>query len=223
MQIYNIKKRRKLFKMNDTVIYLIRHAETVEENGIRNTNENSQMINEKEILSIKGEEQSKKLSENTELQNLDVIWTSNYTRAKATAKYIAYKNNLQYNIDKRLSERKLGNMDDLAKFMNNKETRDPSREQLAFPEFKTRDGESANDTNKRMNDFFNEILEKYKGKRIAVISHGGTIKFYLLSFCKINERLNLEYKENELAINSPCLLKMTFRKNELVNLEQMKL
>ena len=54
--------------MNDTVIYLIRHAETVEENGIRNTNENSQMINEKEILSVKGEEQSKKLSENTELQ-----------------------------------------------------------------------------------------------------------------------------------------------------------
>ena len=50
-----------------------------------------------------------------------------------------------YNIDKRLSERKLGNMDDLAKFMNNKETRDPSREQLAFPEFKTRDGESANE------------------------------------------------------------------------------
>ena len=181
------------------------------------------MINEKEILSIKGEEQSKKLSENTELQNLDVIWTSNYTRAKATAKYIAYKNNLQYNIDKRLSERKLGNMDDLAKFMNNKETRDPSREQLVFPEFKTRDGESANDTNKRMNEFFNEILEKYKGKRIAVISHGGTIKFYLLSFCKVNERLNLEYKENELAIKSPCLLKMTFRKNELVNLEQMKL
>ena len=81
--------------MSDTVIYLIRHAETVEENGIRNTNEDSQMINEKEILSIRGEEQSKKLSENTELQNIDVIWTSNYIRAKATAKYIAYKNNLQ--------------------------------------------------------------------------------------------------------------------------------
>ena len=77
--------------MNETVIYLIRHAETVEENGIRNTSENSQMINEKEILSIKGEEQSKKLSENTELQNLDDIWTSHYTRAKATAKYMDEK------------------------------------------------------------------------------------------------------------------------------------
>ena len=43
----------------DTIIYLIRHAETIDENGIRNTNEDSQMINEKEILSVYGEEQSK--------------------------------------------------------------------------------------------------------------------------------------------------------------------
>ena len=207
--------------MNETVIYLIRHAETVDENGIRNTNEDSQIINEKEILSVEGEEQSKKLSENIELQNLDSIWTSHYTRAKATAKYIAYKNSLQYNIDKRLGERKLGNIDDLAKFMNDKESRDPSREQLAFPEFKTRDGESAKDTNKRMNEFFDEILERYKGNRIAVISHGGTIKFYLLSFCKVNKRLNLEYEDNELPINSPCLLKMTFRGDKLTNLKQI--
>ena len=108
--------------MEDTIIYLIRHAETVDENGIRNTNEDSQMINEKEILSVQGEEQAKELSENVELQNIDVIWSSNYTRAKATAKYIANKNNLQYNLHKRLCERKLGNIEDLAKFMNDKET-----------------------------------------------------------------------------------------------------
>ena len=58
--------------MNETVIYLIRHAETVDENGIRNTNEDSQIINEKEILSVEGEEQAKKLSENVELKNLDI-------------------------------------------------------------------------------------------------------------------------------------------------------
>ena len=55
---------------NDTIIYLVRHAETVEEKGIRNTNEDSQMINEKEILSVEGEEQAKKISENDELK----IW-----------------------------------------------------------------------------------------------------------------------------------------------------
>lgn len=207
--------------MEDTIVYLIRHAETVDEKGIRNTSEDFQMINEKEILSVQGEEDAKKLSKNIELQNIDVIWSSNYTRAKATAKYIANENNLQYNLDKRLCERKLGNIEDLAKFMNDKESRDPSREQLAFPEFKTRDGESAKDTNKRMNEFIGEILEKYKGKRIVVVSHGGSIKFYLLSYCKVNERLNLEYKGKELAITSPCLLKMTFRNNELVNLERI--
>ena len=208
--------------MNDTIIYLIRHAETIDENGIRNTNEDSQTINEKEILSVCGEEQAKKLSENVELQNIDVIWSSDFTRAKSTAKYIADKNNLQYNLDKRLRERKLGNIEDLAKFMSDKKTRDPSREQLAFPEFKTRDGESANDTNKRMNEFFDEILEKYKEKRIAIVSHGGSIKFYLLSCCKVNEKLNLEYKTRELYITSPCLLKMTFKGSNLTNLEQIK-
>ena len=207
--------------MKETIIYLIRHAETIDENGIRNTCENSQMINEKEILSIQGEEQSKKLSENIELQKLDIIWSSNYTRAKATAKYIAYKNKLQYNLDKRLCERKLGNIEDLAKFMNNKVTKDPSREQLAFPEFRTRNGESANDTNKRMNEFFSEILGKYKGKRIAVISHGGAIKFFLLSYCNVNKDLNLEYNKRELSITSPCILKMTYRENKLLNLEQI--
>ena len=62
--------------MDDTIVYLIRHAETVDENGIRNTNEDFQMINEKEILSVEGEEQAKKLSENAELKNLDIIWSS---------------------------------------------------------------------------------------------------------------------------------------------------
>ena len=208
--------------MGDTIIYLIRHGETIDENGIRNTSETIQEINEKEILSIEGEEYSKKLSENNELKNIDMIWCSNYTRAKQTAKYIASKNNLQYNLDMRLCERKLGNIEDLAKFMCDKETRDPSREQLAFPDFKTRDGESANDTKIRMNKFMQEILGKYVGKRIAVISHGGAIKFYLLNYCNVNNNLNLEYKGKELVINSPCLLKLVFKEKELIELEQIQ-
>ena len=100
--------------MENTIIYLIRHAETVDENGVRNTDENSQLINEKEILSVEGEKQSKKLSECEELKNIDIIWSSSYTRAKATAKYIGYENNLSVNLDARLSERKLGNLKEIA-------------------------------------------------------------------------------------------------------------
>ena len=199
--------------MKDTIIYLIRHAETVEENGIRNTDENPQIINEKEILSVYGEEQSKKLSKNRELKNIDVIWTSSYTRAKATAKYIANNNNLCINIDSNLKE--------LAEFMKNKNTRDPSQEQLLDRKFKTSDGESAEETNQRMTKFFDRILKEYAEKKIVVVSHGGSIKFYLLNWCEVNEEVKLVYKDRILDITSPCLLKMTFRNNGLINIEQL--
>ena len=166
--------------MDDTIIYLIRHAETVNENGIRNTNEDSQLINEKEILSVEGEEQAKKLSENIELNNLDVVWSSSYTRAKATAKYIAFNNNLPINLDNDLSERKLGNLKELGEFMKDKSTRDPSQEQLLDQKFKTSDGESAIETKQRMSRFFNKILKEYNGKRIAVISHRRFNKIFLI-------------------------------------------
>lgn len=71
--------------MAETIIYLIRHAETIDENSIRYTNETLQEINEKEILSIEGEEAAKKLSENTQLKEIDTIWCSSYVRAKQTA------------------------------------------------------------------------------------------------------------------------------------------
>lgn len=166
--------------MGNTIIYLIRHAETTDENGIRNTNEDSQMINEKEILSVYGEEQSKRLSENVELNNIDVIWSSSYTRAKATAKYIANNNNLPINLDSNLNERKLGNLKELGKFMKDKKTRDPSQEQLLDRKFKTSDGESAEDTRERMTGFFDKILKEFEGKKIAIVSHRRFNKIFLI-------------------------------------------
>lgn len=208
--------------MKNTIIYLIRHAETINENGIRNTNEDSQLINEKEILSVEGEEQSKRLSKNAELSNIDIIWSSSYTRAKSTAKYIAKINNLSINLDSNLSERKLGNLKEIAEFMKGKSTRDPSQEQLLDRKFKTSDGESAEQTRERMNKFFDKILKEYEGKRIAVISHGGSIKFFLLNWCTVNIDVKLVFKDTILDITSPCLLKMTFEKSELKNIEQLE-
>lgn len=205
----------------NTIVYLIRHADTIDEKGIRNTKETSQMINEKEILSIKGEEDSKRLSKNEELKNIDTIWCSSYVRAKQTAKYIAEENNLQINLDDRLNERKLGNLEEIAIFMKDKKTRDPSQEQLVYPKFKTSDGESAEDTNKRMTEFLKECLNENKGKKIAIVSHGGSIKFLLLNWCKVNENMKLEYKDKELNVTSPSLLKLTFKDEELMNIEQI--
>ncbi len=210
------------YDMQETIVYLIRHADTVKEDGIRNTNEDAQTINEKEILSVDGEEQSRKLSEYKELKSIDVIWSSSYTRAKETAKYIAYNNNLSINIDSNLNERKLGNLNELSIFMKDKKTRDPSQEQLLDRKFKTSDGESCEDTNIRMTKFLNRILKDYEAKTIAVISHGGSIKFLLLNWCKVNQNVKLVYKDKALDIVSPCLIKLTFQGSQLLNLEQLK-
>ena len=59
-------------------------------------------------------------------------------------------------------------------------TRDPSQEQLLDRNFKTSDGESAEETKKRMTEFFNRILKEYEGKKIAVISHRWLNKILLI-------------------------------------------
>lgn len=50
----------------------------------------------------------------------------------------------------------------------------------------------------------------------------GGNKIFLLNRCEVNQDVRLVYNNTVLDITSPCLLKMTFRKNELVNLEQIK-
>ena len=75
---------------------------------------------------------------------------------------------------------------------------------------------------KRMMEFFDRILKEYGGKKIAVISHRWLNKIFLIKLVKVNEDVRLVYNNTVLDITSPCLLKVIFRKNELVNLEQIK-
>ena len=208
--------------MENTIVYLIRHADTLNENGIRKTNETNQIINEKEILSVKGEKDAKRISEILELNNIDTLWSSSYTRAKSTAKYIAENNKLEINIDERFNERKLGNLSEIAIFMKGTNSFDPSQEQLKNRTFKTSDGESCEDTRKRMSEAINEILKQYMGKNIVIVSHGGSIKFTLLNWCTLNNQTTLVYNNKELNINSPSVIKLIFNSSkELINLIQI--
>ena len=86
------------------------------------------------------------------------------------------------NIDSNLNERKLGNLEELGKFMSGKSTRDASQEQLLYRTYKTSNGESAEDTRQRMNKIFDKILKEYKGKKIAIVSHR---RFYKVLIIKL--------------------------------------
>ena len=88
--------------MNKTEIYIIRHSEPLKLDSGNFSNDSEQIKNEKIILSIDGEKRAYSLSESEELQNIDMLFSSNYVRAISTAKYIAFKNNIEINIDDRL-------------------------------------------------------------------------------------------------------------------------
>lgn len=206
----------------NTTIYLVKHADELKENGIKNTNDTTQLMNEKYILSVKGEEQSRKLSENPELNNIDILWSSSYARAKATAKYIAYRNNIEINIDSSLNERKLGNLEDLSKWMENK-TIGVVQAYLQDKKWKAREGESCEEATKRVTVFLEKILKENIGKRIVLVSHGALISFLLTNWCELNEELKLVFKNKVIEIKEPSITKITFDNQKLLNIESIEL
>lgn len=205
-----------------TTIYLVKHADELKENGIKNINDTAQLVNEKYILSVKGEEQSRKLSENLELENIDVLWSSSYVRAKATAKYIAYRNNIEMNIDSNLNERKLGNLEDLSKWMKNK-TIGVVQAYLQDRKWKARDGESGEETTKRVTNFLQKILKEYEGKRIALVSHGALISFLLTNWCELNQDIKLVFNNKIIEIKEPSVTKLTFDNQRLLDIESIEI
>ena len=205
----------------NTIVYLVKHADELQENGIKNIDDTTQLINEKYILSVKGEEQSRKLSENSELANIDVLWSSSYARAKATAKYIAYKNNIEINIDSSLNERKLGNLEDLSKWMENK-TIGVVQAYLQNQKWKAREGESCEDATKRVTLFLQKILKENKGKRIVLVSHGALISFLLTNWCDLNDEMKLIFNNKVIEIKEPSITKLTFENQKLLNIEPIQ-
>lgn len=90
-----------------TTVYISRHSEPMKiEDNL--SNDSMQLKNEKQILSCEGERRAKILSNIDELQNINIVISSNYVRAMSTAKYIADKNNKDLIIMDDFAERKFG-------------------------------------------------------------------------------------------------------------------
>ena len=202
--------------METTTVYLIRHAEILRLPKHQITSEDTQLSNEKIILSVKGEQQAAQLSRLPELQNIQVLFSSSYARAIATAKYIADKNQVDIQINAAFNERKLGCLDELEALPI---TRTYTKEQLLDENLKTTGGENRLEVHKRMTQALHKILEEHAGKTIAVVSHGAALKFLLMNWCELDEDAELNYKDTALVLSSPSMVKLVFQKNELLRLE----
>ncbi len=211
--------------MTETIVYLIRHSEATPMNNINviNCKDNSQLTNEKAILSVSGEKRAEVLSKKEELSNLDAVYSSTYVRSLETAKYLALENNTKINIDERLNERKIGDMGDL-------EWDEFSRLQTKDFNFKLNGGESLNQTKKRMVEVLKSILMFEVGNRIAIVSHSTAITCLLSSWCEIgynyNKEIILTYKDETIvdgSFTAPHVFKIVFEGMNVKSIEYLNI
>jgi len=173
-----------------TEIYLIRHSEPFKvHKGNINTHESILMENEKSPLSINGEKMAEEYASNDEFKKLDVVYSSNYVRAMSTAKYFAFNNDLKVNIDDRFNERIHGveNWSDLPQNFEINQFNDEN--------YKVGFGESQKEVQNRMHEALLDVLNNYKGKRVAIISHATALAFLLKKFSDVRIDGNYTYNE----------------------------
>lgn len=200
-----------------TTIYLIRHSEPLKDiNNIIN-NDNLKIQNEKKCLSINGELLASKINKLKDLQNIDILFSSNYVRTISTAKYIANENNLKINIIEELGERKFG-INDWNELPENFEMK-----QFVDENYKIGNGESQKEVRERMNNVLIDILEKYKNKRIAIVSHSTAILYLFKKYVEIDNQGNCIFNGNCffncLGNWNYCeIFKLEFIDNKLVNI-----
>ena len=210
----------------NTIVYLIRHSIRFNKDYIEqyNTYQNTTIRNEKVVLSSQGEKRAEILSNEEELQNLDVIYVSNCVRTLQTAKYIIEKQNLKVNIDERFDERRTG-----------KEANLPRKERLLNQyldeNFKTEGGESQREVRERFSEAFKEVINNNKGKRIAIFSHGYAITFFIMKWCKFEyledkDDMKFTFKDKVIfnkKINAPEVFKLELdENNELIDIKNIE-
>ena len=94
-------------------------------------------------------------------------------------------------------------------------------DQLLDEQLKNVNGESRIEVANRMEKAFNRVLYENSGKNIAIVSHGASIKFLLMKWCKLNKNNQLEYDGKIINLNSPGVLKLVFNDNNLIELSQL--
>lgn len=208
-----------------TIIYLCRHSEPID--MYDNKNETMQLRNEKISLSVLGEEKARKLSLLPELNNIDNVIASNYVRAIATAKYIAFNNKKDIEVIPEFGERKFGNINswsDLPKGFSDKQIKDW--------DYKFEGGESFNEVCERMYFALQSVLKKYKGKKIFIVSHGTAISVLFSKIADVffydEENYNRGIYFNDKLIfdgkyDAPELFKLEYEDEKLVDVKNIKI
>jgi 2,3-bisphosphoglycerate-dependent phosphoglycerate mutase len=141
-----------------TTLLLARHGETDWNRELRIQGSSDIALNDL------GQEQARTLADQLADVELDAIYASDLSRARATAAAVAAGRGLEVRLDRRLRERSFGSWEGL------------TREDIAeFPEGSRHDGESDDDVRARVLEAVEEIARAHPGQQVLIVSHGGAL------------------------------------------------
>lgn len=168
-------------------------------------------------LTINGENIAKEKSKNSELQDFDIVFSSNYVRAIATAKYFT---NDKINVVESFEKRKFGidNWNELPD--------DFSKKQYEDFDYKFGNGESLNMVINREYEALNNILKNYKDKKVLIVGHSTAIASLLTKWCDVDFMGDYKFN-NEVLFDEKWDYCECFRlefddNNKIVSIENIK-
>ena len=177
-----------------TTIYIIRHGES-ESNVYAQENPDKPASQFGELgasLTDKGRDQATEVAEHLKDVAFTAVLSSDLNRARETGEIVAEHHNLPVLTYDRIRERYFG--DDLSQ-VRKKEIEKAlddlnEEEKLAFRYLPH--GESGYDVINRFETFLQEIIPQYRGKTIAIISHGYVMRSFMIhaGYAKYDELLS---------------------------------
>lgn len=205
-----------------TEIYLIRHSEKIRNVSNVVNDDSFQLCNEKIVLSVNGEMLANELSKMSEMQGIDAVFASNYVRTIGTAKYIAYRNNVDIKVLKDFGERVYG-IDSLNDIISGFE-----KLQWDDIDYKISKGESRREVTDRMYKAISMVLNDYKGKRVCIVSHGTAISFLLSKWCDVSvndNKTRIVFNDKVIFdgnFTAPIVFKLVFDNDKIVSIKNIK-
>lgn len=186
----------------ETIIYMVRHAESPFVSGQERTRG----------LSEEGLEKAKKVAETFEDIDVDLVVSSSYRRAMQTVEYLANEKGLPIIRFEELRERRIKGLDyklpwdELVKVIE---------KSFVDIDFSLSGGESTRKVQERSIPMIEKLLDRYKGKSIVVGTHGNIMTIIMNYY-------NKEYGFNFWnSTSTPDIYKLSFVSNELRNIDRL--
>lgn len=166
-------------------------------------------------LSIIGEENANKISENPLFENIEKIYSSYYSSSLDSAKYLANKLNLNINLSEWFNDCQVG-------YLGSKNMKMVKGLQDYDFNYKLTNGESLIEVGNRLENGINKII---KNEDIVIFTHKRAILGYLLKFSSVGYNLDdsliLEFNGKQIYDDSDTeydIYELIIENNKLVDI-----